>query len=327
MMEFTPNRKILYVDDEANLLSSFKSLFRKENYEIFLLEDSTKIDTVLEKEGPFALVLSDQRMPGLDGVNLLRKVADNFPDTLRVLVTGFSNYDETVQAINISGISRYISKPWNDEELKKMIGHFIKQYNLASENEMLFQQIKEQKDKLNGLLNGTIAGISELLINILDHINHHAAEQTKRVKEEGLNILKSFSDLTEEEFWDITRSFELFNIGYALIPTWIQVSLNKEGLNAARRFSACKNIYKLSADLLYTIPGFQNVAKILGDLQAVSNNELPSAQASLGVKILKILTDKELLSTGNYQGKSVIKEFLRYPNKYDPDIIKLLFNN
>ena len=163
-MEFTPNRKILYVDDEANLLSSFKSLFRKENYEIFLLEDSTKIDTVLEKEGPFALVLSDQRIPGLDGVNLLRKVADNFPDTLRVLVTGFSNYDETVQAINISGISRYISKPWNDEELKKMIGHFIKQYNLASENEMLFQQIKEQKDKLNGLLNGTIAGISELLI-------------------------------------------------------------------------------------------------------------------------------------------------------------------
>ena len=72
--------------------------------------------------------------------------------------------------------------------------------------------------------------------------------------------------MTEEEFWDITRSFELFNIGYALIPTWIQVSLNKEGLNAARRFSACKNIYKLSADLLYTIPGFQNVAKILGDL-------------------------------------------------------------
>ena len=58
-----------------------------------------------------------------------------------------------------------------------------------------------------------------------------------------------------------------------------------------------------------------------------TNNKLPSAQASLGVKILKILTDKELLSTGNYQGKSVIKEFLRYPNKYDPDIIKLLFNN
>ena len=327
MKDFISNRKILYVDDEVNLLSSFKSLLRKENYEIHLLEDSTKISSVLEQNGPFAVVLSDQRMPGLDGVNLLKKVSEIYPDTIRILVTGFSNHEETIQAVNVGGISRYINKPWNDDDLKKMINSLVKQYNLSSENAFLFSQIKEQKNRLSGVLNGTIAGISALLIDILDHINHHAAEQTNRVKQQGLSILRHFNNLTEEENWEITRAFELFNIGYALIPTWIQVTLNKEGLSAARRFSACKNIYKLASDLLIRIPGFQNVAKIVEDLQGVSNNEVPSSQTTLGTRILKILIDKEMLSTQNYRGNVVLKEFLRYPNKYDPDIIKVLINN
>ena len=83
MDQFVPNTKVLYVDDEANLLASFSSLMRREGYRIHTLSDSTAIKGELEKEGPFALVISDQRMPGLDGVAVLKMVRETHPETIR----------------------------------------------------------------------------------------------------------------------------------------------------------------------------------------------------------------------------------------------------
>ncbi len=144
MNHFVHNRKILYVDDEANLLSSFRALMRKEEVETYLLQDSTKIDEMLQKNGPFAVVLSDQRMPGLTGSEVLQKVAQENSDTLRVLVTGYSDFTEMIQAINNGGISHYISKPWKDDELKRVINNLVERYNLAVENKYLVSELKSK---------------------------------------------------------------------------------------------------------------------------------------------------------------------------------------
>ena len=323
---YKANNKILYVDDEVNLLASLKSLLRKENYEIHLLEDSTKIESILNDKGPFAVILSDQRMPGLDGVSLLKKVADISPDTLRVLITGFSDHNETIQAVNLGGISKYINKPWNDEELKSLLKYLVKQYNLLAENTFLLHLNEIQKGRLSELLNGTIAEISKLLIDILAHINQEAAVQTETIRKKCLYILNFLTGITEEKIWEIKRASELLNIGYALMPAWIQVSLNKEGLSAAKRFSQCNNHHKLSANLLSSIPGFQNVAKILFDLDSAVKNELSLAESSIGVRILRVLADSETISTNNFYGNSLLKTFLRKPQIYDKEIVEILIN-
>ena len=104
MAEFAENRKVLYVDDEENLLFSFRSLVRNQKAEVYTLSDSTMIEEFLGSNGPFAVVFSDQRMPGKDGVAVLREVASVSPDTMRVLVTGYADMEAVKGAINDGGI-------------------------------------------------------------------------------------------------------------------------------------------------------------------------------------------------------------------------------
>ncbi len=327
MNSFSPNKKILYVDDEANLLSSFRSLMRKEDVQLHLLEDSMKIEEMLRAEGPFSLVISDQKMPGMDGVSLLQKVTEIHPDTLKVLITGFSDQNDTIRAINFGGISRYISKPWDDNELKKIVKNSVVQYNLVNENQYLYNQIKLKNENLSELLNGTIGEISNLLKDMISVINPYAAAQIDRIKNKGLIVLGFYNQISLEEKWEILRSLELFNIGLALMPTWIQVSLNKEGLNAAKRFSICKNHYELAANLLSRIPKFSGVANILLHTNLLLNNERISTAIPLGAKILYILISMDNNTTVNYNNELMLKDMLKTPAKYDPEIIQILLKH
>jgi two-component sensor histidine kinase/ActR/RegA family two-component response regulator len=152
MKEYQANRRILFVDDEAPVLASFKSLFRKGNVQVHLLQDSTQIWNVLEEKGPFAMVFSDQRMPGLDGVGVLEAVATKHPATIRVMVTGYKDHQSTLRAINIAGISSYIPKPWNEEYLLTVVREGIEQYNLVEEKAYLAQSLESSHESLQSLL-------------------------------------------------------------------------------------------------------------------------------------------------------------------------------
>jgi len=145
MGEYIANNKVLYIDDEANLLSSFKSLMKSHQFEVFTLEHSGSIDKIIDAHGPFALVLADERMPELSGHKLLEFVKFKSPETVRVLVTGYANYEDTIKAINVGGISKYISKPWDDDELVEVIHQSVSQYNEDMEKEMLVSQIRNSR--------------------------------------------------------------------------------------------------------------------------------------------------------------------------------------
>jgi two-component sensor histidine kinase/CheY-like chemotaxis protein len=157
MKEYQHNSKVLFVDDEAPVLSSFKSLFRKEKVEVHVLQDSTQVWQVLEEKGPFAMVFSDQRMPGLDGVGVLEAVAHKHPSTLRVMITGFRDHQTTQRAINIAGISSYVSKPWNEDELRQLVREGIERYNLDEEKAHLTHSLATSHESLQTLLGNMVA--------------------------------------------------------------------------------------------------------------------------------------------------------------------------
>jgi two-component sensor histidine kinase/ActR/RegA family two-component response regulator len=157
MKEYQHNRKVLFVDDEGPVLSSFKSLLRKEDVEVHVLQDSTQVWQTLEENGPFAIVFSDQRMPGLDGVGVLEAVARKHPATIRVMITGFKDHHTTLRAINIAGISSYILKPWNDDELRHLIRDGIERYNLAEEKAHLTRSLTSSHESLQTLLENMVA--------------------------------------------------------------------------------------------------------------------------------------------------------------------------
>ena len=133
---------ILYVDDEQDNLISFKAAFRR-NFQIYIALSGAEAMEVLQTE-KIDLVISDQRMPKMTGVELLEKVKLMYPNLIRMLTTGYTDMPATIDAINKGKIHRYIAKPWNVDELRVVLNNALETYSLRIKN----QQLEEEKNKL-----------------------------------------------------------------------------------------------------------------------------------------------------------------------------------
>ncbi len=325
---YSPNKKILYVDDEANLLSSFKSLMRRSDIELSTLQHSDQITEVLASKGPFALVMSDQKMPGIDGVQVLETVAKIHPTTVRIMVTGYADYNDTLRAINIGGISRYISKPWDDTEIKKIVEESVHHYNLVGENKFLMSQLKFKNNDLTVLLNKTVVETVRLLSDFVGYITPDANSQVMRIRKLSELFLNKLPQLSENEIWELERAIDLFNLGIAVLPAWIKVTLNKNGLGELERFSEAQMHHIMAAGLLEKIPRFENVAKIIRYHKKYFNGEgepkyekISGSDIPLGSRILKILIDIDKMSTEGMKGSAIFEFLMAKPQIYDIDII------
>lgn len=146
--------KMLYVDDEVENLTGFRIVFRKD-YDIQLASSAKEGLEILENqqaENPFQLVLTDQRMPKMTGVEMLKIVAEKYPKTIGIVVTGYADIDAVMSAINHGGVFRYISKPWEKDDLKEAIDEALVIYKLREENEILIRNLKTSEESMRSLL-------------------------------------------------------------------------------------------------------------------------------------------------------------------------------
>ena len=331
---FKINNKVLYVDDEQSILTAFQSMMRREKLQTYVLNNPEGIDSMLQQNGPFAVVMSDQRMPKIDGVEVLNRVAQSSPDTVRLMVTGYADYNGVLGAINRGGISHYIKKPWDEQELSRILQNSIVRYNLLTENKYLVRELKNKSERLSELLDGTVAGTAQILSDMLAYINPLASSQVERVRRLGLAVLKLIMGLDETERWEITRAFDLFNLGLTALPAKVQFILNTEGLNALDRFPSSQNHNLLAAALLRDIPQFDGVAQIIrlqnknfdgsGEPaeELVSGKELP-----LGSRLLHILTNLDAQTTPSLKGKELLHQMAEQSDKYDIELIHLMLGD
>ncbi len=140
-----PNFTILYVDDEPHNLITFKASFRRK-YKILTAESGDEGLKVIRKND-VDLVISDQRMPGMTGVEFLEQVAREYPDTIRVILTGFSDVESIINAINNGGIFRYITKPWSETEISMTIENGRQLYDLEKSNQGLVRELRTKLEE------------------------------------------------------------------------------------------------------------------------------------------------------------------------------------
>ncbi|MFT5542550.1 MAG: response regulator RpfG family c-di-GMP phosphodiesterase [Glaciecola sp.] len=107
---------VLCVDDEINILKSLKRLLYKQDYQL-LLAESGALALELMQQHDVHLIISDMKMPAMSGAQLLEKVATSYPDTYRIMLTGYSDMESTIDAINKGKIHRYLQKPWDNQEV------------------------------------------------------------------------------------------------------------------------------------------------------------------------------------------------------------------
>lgn len=112
--------RMMVVDDEPDNLDLLYRTFRRE-FQVFKAESGLAALQVLEKEGEMAIIISDQRMPGMNGTEFLSKTVDRFPDTIRIVLTGYTDVEDLVEAINSGKVFKYITKPWQPDELKAVV--------------------------------------------------------------------------------------------------------------------------------------------------------------------------------------------------------------
>jgi response regulator RpfG family c-di-GMP phosphodiesterase len=139
---------ILCVDDEINILNSLKRLFRKEGYCLLTASSGFEALKMVEENNGIHLVISDQRMPGMNGTEFLAKVREKYPDIFRIVLTGYTDIDAITESINEGHIYKFILKPWNDQNLVLDIRQCLDQYELREANTSLHKKILQQNEEL-----------------------------------------------------------------------------------------------------------------------------------------------------------------------------------
>lgn len=138
---------VLCVDDDSSVLNSLKRLLRKEDYRL-LTTTSTSEALSIMNDFDVSLIISDQRLQEESGIEFLASVKDKHPDTVRVVLSGYTNIDTITEAINKGHIYKMILKPWNDQKLKLDIRQSLEQYELLQTNKELHKTIIDQNEEL-----------------------------------------------------------------------------------------------------------------------------------------------------------------------------------
>jgi len=140
-MKSAERPRILIVDDEEAILETMTFTFM-DSYEVLTTSDPRKALELLNENAPVAVVITDQRMPEMTGVELLKQVYRKHPDTVRIMLTGFADTDATIKAINDGHVYAYVNKPWEPDELKTVVRRAVEHHALACENRRLLADLQ-----------------------------------------------------------------------------------------------------------------------------------------------------------------------------------------
>jgi type II secretory ATPase GspE/PulE/Tfp pilus assembly ATPase PilB-like protein/FixJ family two-component response regulator/RNA polymerase subunit RPABC4/transcription elongation factor Spt4 len=174
---------LLFVDDEAGVLSAMQRIFMEENYAVLTATSAEKALTILERQ-PVQLVISDHRMPGMTGAELLKAIKEKWPETIRIMLTGHADVNSIMGAVQDGAVYKFITKPWNDEDLRLTVSLALQQYVLQHENRKLRELARTQQQKIR-----TYAGIFDenrgVMGKILVHEGLLRQEELERVRTES----------------------------------------------------------------------------------------------------------------------------------------------
>ncbi len=142
--------RILFVDDEKNVLKAMRRIFRKENYKLYFAVSAKEALSILSKD-PIHVVISDHRMPEMTGAELLKEVKKQYPKTIRIMLTAHADINAIMTAVNEGAVYKFITKPWNEDDLRLTVSLALEQYDLIKENKSLKKAHTAQQQKINHL--------------------------------------------------------------------------------------------------------------------------------------------------------------------------------
>jgi len=235
--------KVLFVDDDERLLRGLQRQL-SQKFSLNFASDPVAAQQLLEKSGPYAVVVSDMRMPRMTGIEFLTHVRDAYPDTVRIMLTGEADLKTTIAAVNEGHIFRFLTKPCSADVLERALMHGLRQNQLVCAERELVQ--------------GTLKGSVKILSEMLSLLNPLAFGCAARVERLATRVGKA---LRMPNLWELEIAALLCQLGCVAVPVHIVEKFSRGDLLSESESRAYQQHSELGFKLLRNIPRLETVAE------------------------------------------------------------------
>ena len=302
--------KILCVDDEANVLAGFQRNLRR-RFSLETALSGADALNMIQRQGPYAVVVVDMHMPGMDGIQVLIKIRELAPETVRIMLTGNADQQIAVEAVNKGHIFRFLNKPCSPETLTLALDAGIEQHRL----------ITAEKE----LLEKTLSGSIKMLTEILSMVEPQTFGRAQMLREYARTLA---SRLGIAQVWELEVAALLSQVGYVTIPPVI-LQKDKTGLPLSpTEKQVLIRIPEIGSKLLLNIPRLESVARIVlyqnkyYDGSGFPSDTTAGEQIPIGARVLRVLIDFIKHEIEGTPKGEILGQMGRRPGAYDPKVIE-----
>jgi len=300
---------VLFIDDDLKILNSFKRSLTPE-FKVFVAESPEEGLRVFEERGPFSVLVSDMRMPGMNGVEVLCRAREINPDTVRVLLTGYADQQAAIDAVNKGKVFRFLTKPCGLNTLVPVLEEGVRQYQ---------QSVIEK-----GVSERTLSGVTGLLSQILTMVNPAAQRRACRLKRYCRHMASACAPLDR---WAVETAAMLSQLGCLAAES---DSLASRESNASAPPVGSQGQYEMAARLLMHVPRFEPIVTILSLLNKPSRNVPVQTETEQGSgahlcgRILQTAIGLDGFLAAGHSPAAALLLMRTNPDRYDAQCVELL---
>lgn len=307
------NEKILFVDDDLKLLAAVERNLRLK-FRMVTAAGGEAALAKLASDGPFAVIVADMQMPGMNGVQLLTQVQKQYPESVRIMLTGNADQQTAAEAVNKGHVFQFLTKPCPVEILTSALHAGLKQYRL----------ITAEKELLEKTLNGSIKMLADVL-SLTDPLSFGQGEMLS-------NYMRVYvGSLSMENSWEFEIAAMLSQIGTATVPRAILEKSRSGAELTEMEQEILDRVPKCGADLLANIPRLESVARIVlyqqkhYDGSGFPVNVVRGEDIPIGARILKVLMDLLELEARQIPKDEALRLMQQRTGWYDPRVLDATF--
>ncbi len=310
-MQLDKLSRVLFVDDDSMILDALGRQFRR-HYDLTFAEGGQEALEKVKQEGPFEVIVSDRRMPGMDGIEFFSKVCEICPDSTRIMMTGDAEFEAAMNAVNEGQIFRFLTKPCPRQTLQATIEAGLEQYRLVTSQKILLTQ--------------TLQGSIRVLTDVLSLVNAETFGHSERIKSLAASIMK---EMNLASTWQLKIAAMLSQIGCVTIPATVLRKYQRGSELSVEEEEIVSRHPKIGHDLVAHIPRLESIAEIIlyqdknYDGTGFPDTNKCGQEIPIESRIIKVVTSYVKWIGRNFTPKGAIQR-LKNSTYYDPEVILAL---